>query len=424
MGMMLAARTGWRRLASSTVARQLSALTAGRAVAALFAAAWLVVAARMLTIRAFGDLALLLGLGAVFSVMGDLGLPLLLNAAVARKPCCAAGALRQVIWRRLAAGSAASALVGVLYMLAASERAVVIPLIFSVSLLSTTVYTSCTASLRAIGSVAPDGLNEALSRAGVLVAGWVTVAWGGGLLGAVAVYSGADLLSAIALYATCLKRLPTDGVPVRSGTFSLRRAAPLAMASFAGIVYYRIDVWLLALMRGAPSVAVYAAGYRVLDGVLLPASAMAAIAVTHTAAAVGVNRARVTRRLAFSTLALTIPAAAVAFVLAPVLLGVLFGPAYAAGASTLQILLASTPLGTVAFVLAPIVAVAHRKRFAGCVTVALIVNVAGNIALIPSLGTVGAALMTLVGQALLASLLCWSALEKGSPNLEAVAGYA
>src|SRR5207248_395262 len=96
-------------------------------------------------------------------------------------------------------------------------------------------------------------------------------------------YAVADVISAIGLSLAAIR--PTAGctTAVDRHEFSLRRAAPVAASSLVGTLYYRVDVWLLSLLVGPAPVAVYASGYRICDGLLLPANAIATVSIPSTA---------------------------------------------------------------------------------------------------------------------------------------------
>ncbi len=236
------------------------------------------VVAHLLPVAAFGDLALILALGAIFGIATDMGLTIVLAQTVAAEPSCGARALRLVVGRRLVAGVVASAVVALAYVTVASDRSLWVPLVFSVSILATTVYTSANAALRAAGQVAPEAVNEVVSRIAVLALGGVWLARGGGLLAAVAAYALADTASAAILAVTAHHRLSGAApTPAARAHFAMRQVAPLAVFTLLATVYYRLNVWLLALLKDSSTVAHYAAAYRLLDGLLIPAGALAAI---------------------------------------------------------------------------------------------------------------------------------------------------
>lgn len=385
--------------------RQFVGLTGGRAGAALVSAVWLVVAARLLPIRQFGDLALLLALGAIFSTPADLGLPVVLADVVARDEASARAAVALVLRRRLPASAVAAVGIGIAYELTSPNPSVWVPVVFAVSVLATPVYNSCNAALRGAGAVAPEALNELLSRLFVLAVGGGWLAAGGGLLAAVTAYAVADAISAAVVWRYAHGRLGRDGGALDPAPFALAGIAPLAVSQVAAVLYARVDVWVVGVARGSRDVALYAAAYRFLDGLLLPIGSLALLAVPHLASLTGDRWRAAFVRILQRGLALVVPVALVVALTARPLMTHVFGARFGPAAHALSILMIAAPFAAVTMVLVPTAAVRARGRLLVSVSLALVANLAANIVVVPRYGIDGAAAVTAVSEALLAALL-------------------
>lgn len=376
--------------------RQFGWLTAGRATASAFSFLWLAIAARSLSVAEFADLALVLAVGAIFSVVADFGMPLVLNEAVAAEPDRGRASLVLVIRRRMALAVVAASAMSGLYLLAANAPMPAVPAVFAVSMAASAWHTSCAAALRGGVSVVPDATNEMLSRLVVLVAGGFLVSNGAGVLAAVAVYAAADLLSAVALTAAAWRLLPADR-PADRGRFRLGRMVPLGLASVAGIAYYRLDVWLLALFSSAGEVARYSVSYRILDVIVMPAGALAVVTIGATARLGHASAVRKADRMAGIMCVCAVPAVLLLEALPGPLLRMAFGEVYVAGVSVLRILALAVVPSVASLVWGTLLALRHKGVLA--VTLgSLVANVALNLVLIPHLGAAGAAAATVVGQ--------------------------
>ncbi len=379
-------------------------LGAGRVLAAAVSAAWFIVAAHELSVDEFGSLALLLGIGMMLAVLADIGLGNVLADVVASDPAVARLATRRIVAiRGLLAVPSALLIVGA-YLVAGGEGSWTVPALFGLSILATTVYSSFGAVFRALGHAGIDGANEVLSRVVVLAVGWSVLAAGGGLLAVVGVYVLADVGSAIVMGLVFARLTARTGAPIPPGALALRRAGPLGVTSVLGSIYYRIDLWLLALIKTQGSVARYSAAYRLFDGLLLPATAVAALSVPHTAGLEGPPLAHRLHRLALLAVLCSLPGVVVAIVLAEPILRFVFGEPYASAADAFRILVASAPVGACVLALLPPLAL-RSARIVGVMLASMVLNVAANLALIPSYGPEGAALATLAGQVLLLGLL-------------------
>jgi O-antigen/teichoic acid export membrane protein len=393
------------RLREATFARHAASLGGGRIVASLLSAVWLVIAARSLPVSEFGDLSILLAVGAILVTVGDLGLPFLLADSVARHGSVSWATVGSVIRRRLVAVAVGAAVTAAAYLAVASDGRLAVPLTFAVSMLATAAYSTVTAAMRGLGRFGIEAVNEVASRLAVLVAGWVWLAHGGGLLAAVVTYALADVVSLAAVAAVANRHLaPQDGIdPCELTT---RRTVPVAGGRFLATLYYRVDLWLVGLLQGSTAAAGYGAPYRLLDGVLLLPRAMGAVAVTHA----GERHRRGLSTQSPRKVALA-AAAVVSLVAVPVMLfagpviRLTFGPRYGSSAPILAVLMAAAIPGAVANVLIPLVSVRQGRRFAVTVATAFAGNVLLNLALIPRYGALAAAWTTLACQLALAATL-------------------
>ncbi len=388
--------------------------------AASISAAWLLVAARRLPLQTYGDLLLLLGLGLLLFVVNDFGLPLALTDTVARDPNLARSALTAVLARRLALGLLSAVLMVLAYVAASERPDLVAAGIFCISVVSTAVYSTAAAVFRASGRVRAESANEVVSRVFVIVAGSWWLTHGGGLRAAVGVYAIADALSAVILTLMAWRLTVGAVARVDSRLFALRHMAPVALATGLGVLYFRIDLWLLALLRGSGDVALYGSAYRVLDGLLLIATAVAALSVTAVARADTDRQAQVIGRLVRLSLMVTVPLAAAGVLFARPAMQLLFGAQYGQAAGLLRILLAAAVPSAVVIVVAPLAFLRGRAAAVRGFFVILVADVGLNLALIPAMGPSGSALATLVCQVVLAgwlwrSVLRWPAAPDAGP---------
>jgi O-antigen/teichoic acid export membrane protein len=373
-------------------------------MASLVSAVWLVVVARHLSLTEFGDVVLLLALGAIFNTVSDRGLQFVLAEHVAKSQVIHEPTLRTVVARRLVAGAGCALLTGALYLLAAHDRNLEIPLVFAVSILATTVYSSALTAYRALGYVAADGANEILSRIGVLAVGTLWLVNGGGILAVVATYALADVSSAIVVYLTLRARLFSRERPASQPDLSWRATAPMALAMVTTIIYFRIDTYMVGLIRGPASAGLYGAAYRVLEGALIPAAALASLVIAHGARP-GADRAAAARRFTFIAVLTTLPPVIAGAILARPLMRLAFGPEFAKAAPIVLVLLLSALPGAVVAALTPLSGIADRRRFATSATAVLAMNVALNLGAIPLWGPAGAAWVNVASQVVLAMLL-------------------
>ena len=377
---------------------QLGRLGAGRIGGAIASALWFVAVVHHLDPSEVGDLALLLSLSAIFGLVADGGYSIVLQAVVAAAPGSSASALSAVRRRRFPLGLVAAALTGSIWLGTANDPDVRVALVFAVSIIATTVYSSAGITMRALGHAGVEGANETISRAAVLAVGWWLLARHGGVLSAAVVYALADLISAIVLTALFRARFGSRVGPVDMHAFAPRRMAPVFLAAALGTAYFRIDLLMVHVIKGAPDAAYYATVYRVFESVMLPAGVVAALVLPTVFTVDPEQRARVALRIAAGAVALTLAGGVFIEVFAPTLLRVVFGADYAAGSAALRVLGAATVVTAVSTVLAQVHAVWRPVRLAMIWLVALVANVGLNLVLIPHFAAAGAAWATLLCQ--------------------------
>lgn len=388
--------------------RPIAVLTLSRGVAAGLSFAWLIVAARFLSPREFADLAIILAVGAIVTVISDAGYVVTLNHFVAESGLIPKGLLSRIERRRVALALVATLIAAIAYLAVAEGPSLAVPLLYGISLISTAVYTTGTAALRGLGLVGLESANEIGSRTAILVIGTGLLWSHPTLISAVFSYAVCDLGSAVVVAILSRKR-ETQGVRLPpESTFAFSRIAPLAASNLLGNLYNKIDIWLLAGLSTSNAVALYAACYRIHEGTLIPSGAQAALALRRTSLA-GSKTVPALRRLVFEAAGLAGVFAATIGVAAPVMLRLTFGPSFASGASILRVLMIAAPASAVVTVLAPYCAVKRRQLFAISIAVALTVDVGLNVVAIRTYGALGAAWATVASALVLAWSMVWIA---------------
>lgn len=379
----------WERRPRGSL-HQTAHLTIGRALAALTSFAWMSVVARSLPADAVGGLVLGLTLATVLSVLPDMGLPMIVADRVARHPE-ETRSLVTVAARRRVLVSLLTGLVLVAMYQMGTDQTLAVPLLMTVSLAATAIHTTATAALRGLGEVAPDALNEVISRVAVLAIGCALLAAGHGIAAAAAVLALADAGSAAVLLRLVWRRT-TTGVVASPVVFDWGKVLPLAAALLIGSLLLRVDIWLLSLVGSSADVAHYAIPARLAEGLLLPTGVAAALVIPLTGhARDAATRGQQARRYVFRITAVVALAATILAVFAGPVLEIAFGAEYAADQDVLRLLCLACIPSALSIGLSPIVALHDRRAMIRWVCIALVVDVIANLLLLPALGGVGAA---------------------------------
>lgn len=382
--------------------RRAASLIAGRVGGAIFATAWMVVAARALDAPAFGQLAIVVAVGTVASVVAEGGYPVLVADAVGADPGSARrvvrGALQVRIPLAVVAGgvtAAGGALVG--GALGAATGAV-----YGTWIVASAAQTTLGAALRGLGRVDAEAVGELASRAlalgvGVpLLAAWrspvaVTLAYAIGV-----VVAAAGLAAALRRVAGTDSGAPRWEVP-------WRRSAMLGLVAVLATLYNRVDLWVLAIVATSRDAGVYAAAYRFYEGLMLPSAAFGALLVPAAARAPGQAAVSALRHVAAAVL-LTGAGALTLGLAAPTLVNGLLGSGYAAAVTPLRLLAVAAVPAAVLTVIAPLASLSLQRAGTHLYAVGILLTAAANLALVPRFGPAGSAGAMIVSQSLLASV--------------------
>ena len=402
------------------VGRMSAELAAGRALGGVIVTAWFGIAAHALSVRQFGQLALVLSLGSLVSIGTDLGIPLALTKLSCDHDTLDRGAVMGAVRRRVRAGVVASALLVALWANAGDAARWWLAALYGISVTVTPVTGSFLALLRgrAVGSV--EAGYEVASKLALPALALGALAAGLGVGGVLVAYAAVDVASSLVMAQIVRRRLrfSSQPDPEERQALRLRATLPLAAAGIVGSAYERIDIWLLALLKGSASVALYAAAYKLYDAVLLPAKAVGSSSVAAAGRDLAASGRSTARRLSLRAMAITVPIAVVASVVAPTLLRTAFGHQYGKAGNAVVLLMAAAVPGAGLAVVTPLLLLARHRLVVWCTTAGLVANVAANLALVPAVGVTGAALAFLITEAALL-LVFWLALP--APAAAAVA---
>jgi O-antigen/teichoic acid export membrane protein len=207
-----------------------------------------------------------------------------------------------------------------------------------------------------------------------------------------------------ALAAARRLRAPAQRRPVVE---TLRATAPFALMAVATLAYYRAGTLLLAGLRPAADTANFTIASNVALGLLvLPNAITTGLLPNLSAARSAHERVRTARRTLLWTVGLSLGLLLAAALVAPPLITAVFGGRYDGAATPLYVLLAADLLIAVSGVLGTMLIANRRVRpLAVQVVLCLAVNLACGVVLVRVLGATGAAVATLLTEAVAITLL-------------------
>jgi O-antigen/teichoic acid export membrane protein len=224
-----------------------------------------------------------------------------------------------------------------------------------------------------------------------------------GLAGASIIVNTATLglLGALAWRLFFRPRWEWDGGLQRS---ALRESFPLMLNNLLATIFFKVDVTLLKPLRGSVEVGWYSAGYKFIDAFNIVPSLFTQALFPLLARQAGQSEREALRfTYAFAVKLLTIlvlPLAVTTTFLAELLIGALGGAEFLPfGALALIVLAWSMPVGWINSVTNYVLIAAGQQRaLTRAFAVAVVFNIAVNLAVIPVYGFVGAAAVTIASE--------------------------
>jgi O-antigen/teichoic acid export membrane protein len=389
---------GAERSLARTVGRAGVILTVRRVIVMVILAVTSIVVARYLGSDEFGAYASALGTAQLMLALSDLGFSLLLGRELAREPADRGALLRAatraqswwclipfavllgLAWSAGGPGDTRGAV-----MLIAS------PMVLAAGLGSARQVFTVLYQVRFLATV--DLATNIVGSIAVMAA---------------AVLTGSPELAALAFVASSVANTliiarggfrRVDAEPARPGQVRsvMRRSAPLGLASVLASAYFTIDLVILGWLVSGDDLGEYAVAVKFLSLLVAVPMLLAGVALPGLSS-VADDRARLGRlagRVAHWLTFAGLPLCAGAFVFAEPIATTVFGQEYAGAAPLIRILTVAGALSLVANVAGMLLVSLSLVRSQLVVnSVALVGNIAGNVALVPAYGVTASAWVT------------------------------
>ena len=386
-----------------------------------------IAAARLLSRQDFGVLALAMTSGWLISVASDAGLPLYLAKRMARGAAAGRGGSLASVMEALrirgvlgTIGSAAGLAVAVVVAPGAAFFA--FWLIVVAQLLNAVLETLAHA-YRGLGRSDIESTIVVSQRLVTAAAAIGALQWSSSLLLLAIALAVPPALALVASFYTVRQLLPHErpagpAASEQDGTSPLSHA-PVGLAMLLSALYFRCDVFFIERWHGLDAAGTYNAAFRIVEALrVFPAAVLAvSFPALCTAKDAGLLRTLLTPLVASAT-----ALAAVVYFSASFTLAFLYGARFIEAAPALATLAFALPLFFANYALThQVIAWDGQHEYLAVVTAALIVNVVGNLLLIPGLGMQGAALSTVVTEVVVA-FGCVVALARRRGHIRSAAG--
>lgn len=395
-----------------TIAKNTIWLLIGQIGSRLLRAAIVIYAARLLGAESWGAFSYALGIATFLTTFSDIGINALITKEASRNPELKDQYLATAFFTKLAilAVLIAGVIIFFPYLTKIEESAAIMPIL---------IFVFAFDSLRDLGSALSRALQKMEIEAivhlftnfAIVALGFLFLYFGRtsfALAAAYAIGSGLGLI--VILYALREHFYNLFGNFAASRIKEILATAwPFGLMSLMGVIMLNTDIIMIGWLRSAADVGYYSAAQKPIQLLyVLPALlASSVFPIMTRLVKIQVEKAKeLLEKMVAFTMIMALPIALIGVIFANPIISFLFGAEYAPSTSVFQILMAtilivypSTLIGNAIF------AYDQQKNFVLFVAIAALGNVFFNLLLIPHWGIEGAAISTIITQAITNGLI-------------------
>jgi O-antigen/teichoic acid export membrane protein len=368
--------------------------------------------ARLLGVEPYGELIAIIASTAILGTLAEFGFHTLLARTVARRRSSAWADLIAALRRQFWIGPLMLAVLYA-YMQWAdlSRSSYAAGMLVGLSVWCKSLKESLRGVSRGLSRFDVEALFLWTERLGLLVLSVAAVALGGGLTAIGAAFLAVRALDLLAFFIVTRRvvRRVVDGSDGASATVRWVAAWPFAMSNLLLMLYYQVDVSMLAALGTSRDAGLYGAVYRFVDALQVIPRLVIVVAFPTMAVAWATDRVQfrhTLHRLQRVLLVVGVPIVLVVFLWSESLLVLAFGPDFAGGAAALRLLVLGNVFAFQSLLLAQAMQTsAHERTLAWILTATVLFNIVLNATLIPDRGVRGAAEAKAVTEVLYLGLL-------------------
>ena len=396
-----------RLILANTTYRLIADVGAKIASVALF-----VVMARQLGEAGFGLFSFALALVTLVTAASDFGQDKVLTREVARRPEALDGYLVNTLALKLALALPGLAVAAAIVATSGADgKTLAVVALLGLAVVADLLTATCFAVYQAFERMAFIPIVLITQRFLTAVAGIAALLSGAGEVTVAAIFMISGVLAFALALILLLRRVARPRLELRpqAWTALMRAAAPIGLAGLFGIVLFRIDMVMLAAFEPHEVVGRYGAAYRLFETTLFLSWAVGAAvypAFSRLSRTSDPPVGGMYERSIKLVVALTLPLAAGAAVLAGPLIRVVFGAEYADAETALALLAPAIAFYPLAYIAGYLLVSQDRSTWLTATYAFVAVeNIALNFLLIPWLSLDGAALGTSISEGLAAFVL-------------------
>jgi len=375
---------------------------------------WVMFTARYLGVENYGVLSFALAFTGIFAILADLGVGTLATREIARDKSLTAKYLINLSTIKAISVAATFALIAlIINLMNYPQQTITVVYLAGIALVITAFSQILYSIFIAYERMEYQSLGLFLYSVAMLVGVVLAIRFELGVVGFAVLWcfaSAVVLLYCLTVYRLKFAQPQAENATVKAGidwSFSkslVRAALPLLLASVFAVIAYRIDMVMLSFMKGDAAVGLYSAAYKLIESLgFIPAAFTGALFPVLSRLHISAQDSlKFAYQKSFKYLLLVgLPiAVATTLVADRIILGI-YSSGFSEAAAALRILIWATPFVFLTWLLATTLISINRQDLMARVTfLSMVLNVIGNLLLIPKYSYTGASIATVVTGAL------------------------
>lgn len=188
------------------------------------------------------------------------------------------------------------------------------------------------------------------------------------------------------------------------------QAFPLSLALIFGVIYFRIDMVFLSILKGSDAVGIYSAAYRLMDffifiPLIFTSSILPVLSRFHISSK---DSLKISYKLSFKYLFIVgLPIAVGTTILANDIITLIYTAEFTQATQALQILIWTVPILFLTYLLSTLITSINKQDLLyKIMLISMIFNILLNLTLIPRFSYLGSSIVTLISE-LIVFILCF-----------------
>lgn len=402
-----------RRIAKNTILLLVSQII----VSILFFLSMLY-SARYLGATGFGILSTALALTAILGLFSDLGLNTLTTREVSRNTSLADKYLPNMLLMKLVLAFVTFGSIALVSNLFYSQEVLHVVYILSLSTILDSFSSTFYSIFQAYEKMEYQALGKALGSFLLFAGTIISIYYGLTVLAFAYVYFITSLIILVYTSIICVQRfflLPKIEVDLKFWKTIIMKALPLSLVLIFGVVYFRIDMVLLSIIKGNAATGIYSAAYRLMDfmtfvPVVFTTSILPVMSKFYLSSK---DSLKISYKLSFKYMViLGLPIAVGITILAKDIILLIYTADFEQSIFSLQILIWTIPVLFLTYLLSTVITSINKQNvLCKVMFLSMLANIVLNLTLIPLFSYLGSSLVTLISE-LIVFVLCFYYVSK------------